>query len=325
MEIKKFEEVLEKCKDNIIEVGIKKGYFRLEDKHALEEKLKAIIDRGIDLELSGDAVYGYYSPKDKKLHYNPSVYKNEQEAMIYVLHEMKHGLDHYPPKIGFQFINSRVGINEGATHRFATEMTEEILGIKIPEKEQKSAGIYLTTKLDEYQIEDRLNSLFCRAIGISMEEFIKAQNEPEFITLSEYMRKFGVEDFKKFQAVIDMVYRIRQSTFADKNGQPLEKEKKLDENEINALKKYINIGKKLITDYVLKTNPEMLESIKVEMDDLDREVKEIDQTSFAQVAETSIGEKDKVQKVMKSLAQNRDENTNNYGTNGEGDEQADDN
>ena len=68
-------------------------------------------------------------------------------------------------------------MNEGATQRFATDIAEEILEEKIPETMQSSLGITLSTNLDEYQIEDKMNELFCKALGISREEFLRMQNE----------------------------------------------------------------------------------------------------------------------------------------------------
>lgn len=52
----------------------------------------------------------------------------------YILHEIKHGLDHFNDCIGFENNNQFISINEGATQRFATDIAEEILSIKIPKK-----------------------------------------------------------------------------------------------------------------------------------------------------------------------------------------------
>lgn len=92
---------------------------------------------------------------------------------------MKHALDDNELSIRFDLKSEEngVGMNEGATQRFATDIAEEILEEKIPETMQSSLGITLSTNLDEYQIEDKMNELFCKALGISREEFLRMQNE----------------------------------------------------------------------------------------------------------------------------------------------------
>lgn len=280
MQREKFEEVLEKCKNSIIDVGIKLGYFKQEDKLYLEEKLREILNNGIDLDIKGAAVYGYYDSKEKKLHYNPHVYKDEQEAMIYILHEMKHSLDQYPDRIGFQQLsnNFMVGANEGATQRFAIDMTEELLGRKIPQTMQKSLGVYLTTNLDEYQIEDKMNELLCNALGITKKEFISAQNEVNLKTMITWISKFqdkGRSDrgnsFIEFQKALDRIYYIRQTTFLSKDGKELEEPRELTKEEIEEVKKQIRICQTEIRNYLKNTNPERLEEIEGEMLMIDEE------------------------------------------------------
>ena len=284
MERKRFEEILEICKNNIIEVGIKKGYFRLEDKQVLEDKLRVILDNGIDLELTGDAVYGYYQSRGKKLHYNPGVYKDEQEAMIYILHEMKHGLDDSGYRIGFQENQSNpymmydypfsfVGANEGATQRFAIDMTEEILGERIPQTQQKSLGIELTTNLDEYQIEDKMNDLMCRALKITKEEFMRAQNEPKQETRNSWSKMFGIKNFMRFQTALDKIYYIRETTFLDENKHPLAKPRELNEEEVESVKVQIKICQDEIRQYVERTNPDRFDEIEKEMIPIDESVR----------------------------------------------------
>lgn len=126
MEVVDFHKVLSKVLD-IVDVGIKKGYFDENRKEELNNKLVAIFNNGIVYDLPGTAVYGIYSPSEMKLYFNAKVFKNEEEALVYILHEIKHGLDHYDESIGFEYQDKGVGMNEGATQRFATDVAEEIL------------------------------------------------------------------------------------------------------------------------------------------------------------------------------------------------------
>ena len=114
---------------------------------------------GVEYDIDGKAIYGVYVPSQKKLYFNAKVYKDEEEAIIYMLHEIKHALDDDEESIGFDSKTSNIGVgsNEGATQRFATDMAEAILNIQIPETLNSSLGIQIKTNLDEYQIEDKLN------------------------------------------------------------------------------------------------------------------------------------------------------------------------
>ena len=172
MKVDEFQKVLEKSL-SIINVGIKKGYFKKEDKRVLTDKLLKVLKKGIVKDITGNAIYGVYVLNQQRLYYNAKVFKDEQEALIYVLHEMKHALDDNEKSIGFESKteDEGVGINEGATQRFATDIAEEILQVEIPKTEQTSLGIMLNTNLDEYQIEDKMNELLCNALGISRADF----------------------------------------------------------------------------------------------------------------------------------------------------------
>ena len=79
MEIVDFNKVLSKALD-IVDVGIKKGYFDENRKEELNNKLVAIFNNGIVYDLPGTAVYGMYSPSEKKLYFNAKVFKTEEEA-----------------------------------------------------------------------------------------------------------------------------------------------------------------------------------------------------------------------------------------------------
>lgn len=264
MEKKEFQKILAKSL-TIVDAGIKNGYFQDNKKEELNSKLLAIFNNGIEYDIPGTAVYGAYVLSQKKLYYNAKVFKNEQEALIYILHEMKHGLDHFPDSLGFQKNNNdeNVGINEGATQRFATDIAEEILGEKIPKTLQTSLGITLQTNLDEYQIEDKLNELLCKALGISKAFFLGAQNEENQETFNTIIHNFNTyANFRDFQQALDGIYAIQEETWFDKNGNLLETEAKPTIEQTQRATELIRICQNQIFQYVQKSNPSKLTEIK---------------------------------------------------------------
>lgn len=264
MEKKEFQKILAKSL-TIVDAGIKNGYFQENKKEELNSKLLTIFNNGIEYDIPGTAVYGVYVTSQKKLYYNAKVFKNEQEALIYILHEMKHGLDHFPDSIGFQKNNNaeNVGSNEGATQRFATDIAEEILGEKIPETQQTSLGITLQTNLDEYQIEDKLNELLCKALGISKAVFLSAQNEENQETFNTIIHNFNkYANFRDFQQALDGIYAIQEETWFDENGNLLETEAKPTIEQTKRATELIRICQSQIFQYVQKSNPDKLAEIK---------------------------------------------------------------
>lgn len=264
MEKKEFQKILAKSL-TIVDVGIKNGYFQENKKEELNSKLLTIFNNGIEYDIPGTAVYGVYVTSQKKLYYNAKVFKNEQEALIYILHEMKHGLDHFPDSIGFQKNNNaeNVGSNEGATQRFATDIAEEILGEKIHETQQTSLGITLQTNLDEYQIEDKLNELLCKALGISKAVFLSAQNEENQETFNTIIHNFNkYANFRDFQQALDGIYAIQEETWFDENGNLLETEAKPTIEQTKRATELIRICQSQIFQYVQKSNPDKLAEIK---------------------------------------------------------------
>ena len=259
MEIMEFNKVLEKAALSIVDVGIEKGYFDGSKREELNSKLLAMFNNGIIYDLPGKAIYGMYSPSEKKLYFNAKVFKSEEEALVYILHEIKHGLDDYDGVIGFESI----GINEGATQRFATDVAEEILQIKFPRDIQTSLGISFNTHLDEYQIEDKLNELFCIALGISMEDFIKMQNDPEKEKFKRLIEKFNqYASYEAFKQSIDKIYMIQEETWFDENHNMLEKEKEPTAEQTKRAMELISHCKKLLLKYTEKSSPLVVDKIK---------------------------------------------------------------
>lgn len=274
MRIEEFYEVLNKSL-NIVHVGIQKGYFKEKDKEILINKLLAVLKNGVARDISGTAIYGVYSSSQKRLYYNAKVFKDEKEALIYILHEMKHALDDNELSIGFDLKSEEngVGMNEGATQRFATDIAEEILEEKIPETMQSSLGITLSTNLDEYQIEDKMNELFCKALGISRAEFLRMQNENNLESINTLKQRFNeFADFDAFEKALDGIYAIQEETWFDENGNLLEQEAEPTPEQTARAKELIRQCQSQILQFVEKSNPEKLEEIKGEMIMIDGEI-----------------------------------------------------
>lgn len=274
MRVEEFNEILNKSL-NIVHIGIEKGYFKQEDKDILIKKLLEVIKNGVSRDISGTAIYGVYSSSQKRLYYNAKVFKDEKEALIYILHEMKHALDDNELSIGFDLKNEEkgVGMNEGATQRFATDIAEEILGEKIPETMQSSLGITLSTNLDEYQIEDKMNELFCKALGISRAEFLRIQNENNLDSMNALKQRFNeFADFDAFEKALDGIYAIQEETWIDENGNLLEQEAEPTPEQTARAKELIRQCQSQILQFVEKSNPEKLEDIKGEMIMIDGEI-----------------------------------------------------
>lgn len=259
-------DVLSKCK-TVVDVGIKNGFFKESDRDRLSMTLKSLFDNGIKTDIDGDAIYGCYRPDTKSLEFNVKKYSDVQEALTYVLHEIKHGLDDIDGKIGFQMKNNEgIGRNEGATQRFATDMAEIMLGERFPEKEQTSLGITLNTKLDEYQLEDKINSLFCEALGISMVDFIRMQNEEDLNEFEKLKEKFNqYADFDMFNTALDGIYRIQEETWFDEQNNFLEQEKPATPKQIERAKSHIETCQQQILLYIEKARPEIFDEIKSKM------------------------------------------------------------
>ena len=264
MEVAEFRNVLSKA-ITIVDEGIKKGYFDESRRDELNSKLLRVIRNGLVFDIPGTAIYGAYYPSEKRLVFNAKVFKNEEEALVYVLHEMKHALDHYDDCVGFEVGDSGVGMNEGATQRFATDLAEEILHIEIPRESHSSLGVNMTTHLDEYQLEDKINELFCIAMGISMEDFIRMQNDPKKEEFNRLIERFNSHsNFEELRNLLDQIYHIQEETWFDNEGNFLDKEKEPTGEQTERTIKLINRLKELIIQYALVENPTVVDRIKAE-------------------------------------------------------------
>ncbi len=279
MEKNEFQKIFAKRSLQIINTGIRKGYFEQEDEKRLTRKLLQVVENGIETNIDGTAVYGMYVYETipKKLYYNAKVFENEKEALIYIIHEIKHALDEDETNIGFEEKedNIGVGMNEGASHRFATDIAEEILGEKIILTRQKCLGVEVDTNLDEYQIEDKMNEIMCKALGISRGEFLIAQNEKNRIKYNNIQQKFNqFANFDIFRKSLDDIYAIQEETWFDKNGRLLEKEASPTQEQIFKTKEAIRKCQSQIMQYVMKSNIRKLEEIQKEMIVLNEKIME---------------------------------------------------
>ena len=261
MKINECKKVLDKSLD-IIDIGIKKGYFNENKREELVDKLLTVFNNGIVYDIPNTkAIYAMYSPTEKKLYINAKVLKNETEALLYIIHELKHALDHDEDYIGFEHNNIGVGINEGATQRFATEMTEAILHKKIYNRSKRTLGIRTKTKLDEYQIEDKLNELFCMTMQITMTDFIRMQNtQKEFQSLIDKFNKNA--NYQEYVENIDKIYKIQEQNWFDENKNMLYKEKKPTIDQTHEAMELINNCKIILLKYAQIENPSVIDKIK---------------------------------------------------------------
>lgn len=65
MERREFQKILADSLLNIVEVGIKKGYFKEEKREELNDKIIEIFKNGIEYDIPGSVVYGQYVPSQK--------------------------------------------------------------------------------------------------------------------------------------------------------------------------------------------------------------------------------------------------------------------
>ena len=76
MDIVEFNKTLVKALD-IVDIGIRKGYFDESRKGELNKKLISIIKKGVVYDLPGTAIYGMYSSGEKKLYFNAKVFESD--------------------------------------------------------------------------------------------------------------------------------------------------------------------------------------------------------------------------------------------------------
>lgn len=253
----------------IIPLGINKGYFNPSKKEELENKLKSIIDKDIQ-ELDKSQGLAYFNPNNQTLGFNINQIATEGDAITLILHEEKHILDQYfdwdnskhvdNSHVGFHQQHSGIGIgqNESITDRFAINMATSFANNNIKTTSFNAFNLSFQTDMVRYQVEDKLNQLFSSSIGITLDELISVQNDEKMNRLSELIARFDeFADYERYSAAIDGIYELRYGM----NGK---EDSEFTEEDIRKMHEYIQLAQDEFEKYIMNTNPERLEEIKVQ-------------------------------------------------------------
>ena len=254
----------------IIPLGIDKGYFNPSKKEELENKLKSIIDKDIQ-ELDESQGLAYFNPNNQTLGFNINQIATEGDAIILILHEEKHILDQYfdwdnsehvdNSHVGFYQQHSGIGIgqNESITDRFAINMATSFANNNIKATSFNAFNLSFQTDMVRYQVEDKLNQLFCSSIGITLDELISVQNDESMDRLNELIARFNeFADYERYSAAIDGIYELRYGM----NGK---EDSEFTEEDIRKMHEYIQLAQDEFEKYIMNTDPEKLEKIKGEL------------------------------------------------------------
>lgn len=105
MDSKILKDIFGKVSENIIKLGIKKGYFQIEKEAELQNKLIKISNNEIT-ELDDSQGLAFFNPNLNQLGFNLNQIKTEEEAIILIFHELKHIFDQYFDYNNEQHINN---------------------------------------------------------------------------------------------------------------------------------------------------------------------------------------------------------------------------
>lgn len=262
-----FEQIFKNVSRNIIELGINKGYFDIDKKQQLQEKLSQVVQNEIQ-ELDDSQGLAFLNPNNNTFGFNLKQIKTEQEAIILVFHELKHLLDQYNDydnehhidnsHIGFhqQHSDFGKGQNESTTERFAVNMMEEFTGNKATIHSYNELNVSFDTDMVRYQIEDKLNKLFCEALGIEQDELISMQNDENMDRLNSLISKFNEgADYERYFAALDGIYELRY-------GANSKEDCDFSEDEIRQIHEYIQLAQDEFEKFMRYRNPKDLEMFK---------------------------------------------------------------
>ena len=251
----------------IIKLGIEKGYFDSNRKQELDDKLSDVINKEIQ-ELDDSQGLAYFNPNNKSLGFNIKQITTEKEAIILIFHEEKHILDQYidwdntqhidNSHIGFHQQHSGFGVgqNESVTDRFAINMTKLFENTDIPTVTFNAFNLNFQTDMIRYQVEDRLNQLFCTSMGITLDELIIMQNDENMDRLNELISRFNEgADYERFSVAIDGIYELR---YGVKGKEDVD----FSEEDIRRMHEYIQLAQDEFEKYIIHENPERLEEIR---------------------------------------------------------------
>ena len=227
----------------ILENAIELGYY---DENDIEELRRKIEKIKIIFDCSNPEIYGVYSRNSMSITLNNEQFKDELTALIYYTHELLHAIDDRGDSVGYQrddvsYIMPGVGINEGATQRKAENIVKKMLGVEPKIRKETSIGIELSTDLNEYEIEDKLNQLLARALGITYNDFLRINNCKGVADIVRDICGYTEPFYHAgdgIQNLIDEVYRYRHSTWFSKE----EYEERVNDH-------YLKVGYKRNTDY----------------------------------------------------------------------------
>lgn len=261
------EEILKTINDNIgviVETAISLGYYNENQKKEMISRINHNLKNGIIFDSSNPEIYGAFVASEKAIHLNDKVLKDKLTLLIYFAHELIHAIDFDGKNHGFQSEDDYgIGINEGATQRKAENIVKKILQISPEIKMQNSIGCNLETDLDEYQIEDRFNQLYAKALGISFEDLLRKQglhgvDGRTYLQKIDALYSSGIfSDFAKESniiSLIDSIYQLQEKTWFDKE---------YDVNQNNVSYDLNNFGQLIISglnsrDYYIKEIQEEL-------------------------------------------------------------------
>lgn len=214
--------------NKIIETAIELGYYTENQRKEIEYRILHNVKNGIMWCNENPEIYGVFVADRQAIYLNDEVLKDELTVLIYFAHELIHAIDFDGKNQGFKSgdDNIGIGIEEGATQRKAETIVKKILNIKPVIKEQESIGCKLETDLDEYQIEDKFNQLYAKALGISFEHFLKLQGKSNNEG-SNYIKKLDAlyygdifdQSTSRSDIIpnIDEIYKLQEKTWHDKN------------------------------------------------------------------------------------------------------------
>lgn len=264
--------------NKIISFGIDKGYFDPSKKEKLENKLRNIINKDIQY-LDDSQGLAYFNPNNQILGFNINQITTEGDAITLILHEEKHILDQHidwdntkhidNSHVGFHQQHSGIGIgqNESITDRFAIEMAKSFTNNNIRTTLFDTFNLIFQTDMVRYQVEDKLNQLFCKSIGITLDELISMQNDEKMDRLNELISRFNeFADYDRYSAAIDGIYELRYGA----NGK---KDTEFTEEDIRKMHEYIQLAQNEFEKYITQTTPEKLEDIKGEFITIDTRYK----------------------------------------------------
>jgi len=223
----------------IIDSAIKLGLYQKEEREKLLNRFKEhveIIDFFSDNSLNHQPkdsftdndyrVYAFY--RRGGIYINADVFCNKsvneefikENLLEYFAYELFHALNDIGYEIGIdrsgynekkEYIYNNVGSNAGAAQRMAQMVKTDILNKPLQTQLKQSLGVNLNTDLNEYQIEDYLNQLFCKAQNIPYIDFLASINQDSREDWNQMISNFNYnygnyEDFKKS---LDKIYILQ--------------------------------------------------------------------------------------------------------------------